>query len=273
MFNAAGPAILSVMDFLLGWMLYLPRDLVLVMLALATALLLTLVRLVTTNQDFLKRCKHDRARLKQLIRQARANGDKEALARHRATVQMIGLGTLKAELKPLLASIVPIAFLAIWAFSRIAYLPVAPGEPVTVRAYFPTGSIGQLVHVMPTSGIEAPDGWVRRIEPDRQDQAAVNGAAQWRLKCTDRMGSVVLHVRCAGKTFDKEMICDGVRYAEPVAFYADPSIEAIEVVLPEYRLFGVVPGVAFLHLPAWMVGYLVIVIPLSLVLKPLLRIC
>jgi hypothetical protein len=42
--------------------------------------------------------------------------------------------------------------------------------------------------------------------------------------------------------------------------------------LPERRLFGIVPGWPQLGLPAWLVGYLAIVIPFVPLLKKILKI-
>lgn len=48
--------IVSVMDVLLGWLLRLPSDLQLIVVALGSAIILTAVRVWTSNQELLRRC-------------------------------------------------------------------------------------------------------------------------------------------------------------------------------------------------------------------------
>src|SRR5438552_8554430 len=96
---------LAVGDFLLGWLLRLPRDLTLAVVAVFTALLLIGVRWLTTRQDLLRRAAEDTKRLKQLLRQARRERDEAALQRYRTTRAQIGWLKLKAEGWPLLASL------------------------------------------------------------------------------------------------------------------------------------------------------------------------
>ena len=91
MLEALNNACLAVADPLLGWLLHLPRDVALAFVAIGTALVLTLVRIFTTDQDMLRRCKRDKKRQKQLLRQAKKGRDTEARARHRATIGEISL--------------------------------------------------------------------------------------------------------------------------------------------------------------------------------------
>lgn len=260
---------LWITDPVLGWMLHLPRDAALFIVAIGTALILTLVRLFTTNQKLLKRCKNDMSRLKELIREAKKRGDKEAVKRHRATIQQINLRKFTTEGKPLLASIVPIALLAVWCFSRIAYICPTGQDPVVVRAYFAVSEIGDLVHVLPQDGLQAESGWIRRVRQDVADGVVTNGVAEWTLLCKKRPEPYTIEFRYKGQTYAKELFVDGMHYSLPVEICKDRTLE---VVLPEYKLFGIVPGIEQILLQPWIVGYLVIVIPLSLVLKPLLRI-
>ncbi|MBN2582025.1 MAG: DUF106 domain-containing protein [Planctomycetes bacterium] len=268
-------ALMSIGDPLLGWLLKMPRSAALFIIAIGTALILTVVRLWTTNQDLLGRCKKDKDRLKQLTREAKKAGDKDAVARYRATVGQIGMKTMKAEGKPLLASIVPIAILACWAWARIAYVAPTPGEPVGVSVYFPPAAIGHLVHVVPQDGLEAETGWIQKVVQDVDPDGNVvnNGVAHWQIKAARRDGPYKLEFRYAGKTFTKDLIVDGRKYAEPITFYEDnaPAICA-ELKMEEFKLFGIIPGLPSIGMQAWMVGYLVIVLPFSFLLKPMLRI-
>jgi len=285
MLEAITSACLAITDPLLGWSLHLPRDVALLLVAIVTGLILTLVRIVTTNQDLLRRCKQDKARLKQLMREAKQRGDKEALARHRATLQQITMKTVRAEGKPLLVSLVPIALVATWAFSRIAYLPATDGDTVKLRVYTPLSSIGQWAHVVPQAGLKSENGWIQEVREDKpaggpgeaadhEGPPAANGVAEWVLIAQDRPDPYEIQIRLKGRTIKTHLAVDGVHYADPPQrqYGDDPATEVVEVALTEYKPFGAVPGCSAAMLPPWIVGYLIIVIPLAVVLKPLLRI-
>ena len=273
MLDALNTFLLSITNPVLDWMLYLHPDLVLLIVAVGTGVILTVVRPFTTNQEYLNRCKEDRNRLKELIREAKRAKDKDALTRHRTTAGQIGLKTMKAEGKPLLVAIVPIALLATWAFGNIAFIPPSGDDPVVVKAYFTVPKIGKLVHMVPQDGIEAASGWVRPIEPDVDAKGVTTtGVAQWTLRCRKRAEPYTLRIRAMGGIYEKELLVDGRRYAPPIRTYEDGQIEVSEVVMREYRLLGFVPGIPWIGLQPWIVGYLVIVLPLSFILKPALRI-
>ena len=52
--------ILAFADPLLNWLLRLPSDVALLIVAVGTGAILTLARLMTTNQDLLRRCAQDK---------------------------------------------------------------------------------------------------------------------------------------------------------------------------------------------------------------------
>ena len=297
-------AFLTIADPVFGWMLRLPRDVTLFIVAVGTATILTVVRVFTTDQKFLKQVKADKARLKKLIREAKRGKDKEALARYRATFAQAGTKAIKYEGLPLLVAVLLILPLATWCFSRIVYLPPQAGEPVTVRAYFPVKAIDKLVHIMPQEGVAADSGWIQKVvkDVDPATGEVANGVAIWKLRCQKRKEPYALQFSFAGKVFEKELVVDGVRYAAregTIQFYPNDSLTAVEVVLPQCKLFGVVPDLATVggwlwslpvlswlgwligqvpglgqaNLDPWLMGYVIIVVPFSFLLKPLLRIC
>ncbi|HUV40141.1 MAG TPA: hypothetical protein VMY39_11025 [Planctomycetota bacterium] len=265
--------ILRFMDVLLGWMLHLPQDVALVIVAVGTSAILTFVRPLVTHQDLLRRCKQDKKRLKQLIREAKRRKDKDAVKRHRTTVGGIGIKTMKAEGKPLLLAIVPIACLAVWAFARLAFVPPVPGEPVTVNAYFRPTSIDKVAQIVPVDGIAPTDDdhgtWVRRIvtDPRVAPGGQVNGIATWRLVPGKREQPYTLLLRHVGTTVEKSLLVDGLRYAPVLEFPEDGPVEAVETALVPFRPFGFIPGIPWLWLDPWLVGYLVVCIPFVFVLR------
>jgi hypothetical protein len=233
---------MNILDFLFNWLLLLPSDLTIIVTAVLTGTVLTLVRKWTTNQELLGRAAADNQRLAALIKQAKRGRDKEALARYRQTKAQVGILKFKQEGRPLLMSLVPIALLATWAFARLEYLPPKPGDAVTVVAHAPVSAAGEVVHLVPGDGLTALNGWVRKLAVTDEE-----AQAEWSVKADRVLAADQLTVR-GGRDV------------------------TLTLRLPERRLFGIVPGWPQLGLPAWLVGYLAIVIPFVPLLKKILKI-
>ena len=59
MFNALNDVIVNAMDYVLGWILYLPRDVQLFLVAILTSAILTFSRLFSTDQPWLRQAKRE----------------------------------------------------------------------------------------------------------------------------------------------------------------------------------------------------------------------
>jgi type II secretory pathway pseudopilin PulG len=261
--------LLNLLDYPLGWLLALPRDVAIVIVAAGTSLLLTLVRKATTNQDQLRRTRGDLRRLKQLVRQARRAKDKATVKRLKATQATVNGIRLKAEGKPLLVSIFPIILLAVWAVERLDYLPPRLGEPLTVRAYYPVSSVGQLTHLVPPPSLTLRASPIQLVELDPEGQQ--NGLASWVLEPATASSTELL-VRHQGATVRHPVLVGRRIYAPPVANHEGGKILATEAVLRRAKFLGVVPGIAAIGFPPWLVAYLLIVIPLVPILRRALRV-
>ncbi len=313
---------MALLDLISNCVLWLPLDVVLVLVALATALILTLVRKKTTNQDLLHRCRDDKRRLKELIRQAKRAGDKEAIVRYRASIGQIGLKTMKAEFLPLLVSLLPIGALAIWCYAHLGFHPPAAGEPIVVSAWFTPGAIGEPTMLVPAEGLKlvAADGptenlsWLKRIEPwhnqaaaqvqsassqvskpsitlatltsaapaDEADLrstttvqpvAAPRGVAQWTIAADRADAAYQLTVRHRGKTYELPLLVGQRTYSPPEVSDDTAPLRRLEVSLRPYKPFGVVPGYAPLGLDRWLIGYLILAVPLAFAARWFLDVC
>jgi hypothetical protein len=251
-------------DVLLGWLLRLPRDLTLVMVATLTALLLIGIRRLTTPQDRLRRAAEDSTRLKQLIKEARQEKDQAALARYRHTRSLVGLVKLKAEGWPLLVSLLPIGILATWALFRLEYLPVRPGEPVGLALYTPVTAAGEIVHVVPLEGVVVDGTWVQRVRAVTDD-GPPHGLATWHLKAGGDLQPYRLTLRLKDRSFEREFIVGRRTYALPVVDHGDDYVS--EWKREPYCWLGRVSGWDAIGLPAWLIGYVVMVVPITLLLK------
>ncbi|MFP4058069.1 MAG: hypothetical protein ACLF0G_14470 [Candidatus Brocadiia bacterium] len=262
--------IARLMDYPLGWLLALPRDLAIALLAVGTCLLLALARKLTTDQDRLRRCRGDIRRLRALIRQARRQGEKATVRRLRATRARVNTLRLGAEAKPLAVSIVPIVVLAVWAVARLDYLPPRVGEELTLRAFYPLSSVDRLTHLVPRDGVELPQGAVRVVELDPEGEA--NGLASWALRPAEPLEGTRLLIRHRGQTAEHPLRAGARTYAPPLVAHGGPAILVTELELRRARFLGLVPGIPALGFPPWLVAYLLLVVPLVPLVRRLLRV-
>ncbi|HUT34954.1 MAG TPA: hypothetical protein VNE39_15800 [Planctomycetota bacterium] len=261
--------IVAAMDYPLGWLLALPRDVAIAIVAVGTSLLLTLVRKWTTDQDQLRRSKGDLRRLKQLLRQAKQAKDRTAAGRIRTSLAMVNGIRLKAEGKPLLVSLLPIVLLAVWAVERLDFFPPRVGEDLTIHAYYPLSSVDKLTHLVPPDGLEMHGEAIRLVEVDPHGQQ--NGLATWVLRPTAPVSTDLL-IRHQGETADHAVRVGGRAYAPPLGAGSGNKILATETVLRQAKFLGIVPGLPALALPPWLIAYLLIVIPFVPILRRTLRV-
>lgn len=256
-------------DVLLGWILLLPSDLALLVVALMTSLCVVLARRFTTNQTLLGKCRADRAKLKTLIKEAKAARDKEALERYRRTDATVGFMLLRAEFKPLLVAILPLAALATWCLERMEYLPLQPGEQVVVRVQCPRSSSGQLVHLVPPQDWSSDQGWIRRLQPSERD--AYEAEATWTLT-TKQSGETLLCIRSNDQSFKHPVEVGTHKYSQKVLMHSQAGPLSTSVELQPRKLFGLLPGIAPIGLAPWLVGYMLLTIPMVFVTRTVLRI-
>jgi len=263
--------IMLVTDPLFGWLLNLPRDLALFIIAIGTALVLTVVRIWTTDQTTLKHCKKDKQTIKKLLKEAKKAKNKPRIKQLQATMQQIAMKSFVSEGKPLLASLLPVILIATWSMNRIGYLPPDGNSPIEVTVFSPVLAINNLVHAVPQDGIVAATGWIQNVHEERNPAGKiVAGVARWALDCEPREAHYNLEFRHGTQTLTTELTVNGKTYSPPITAYGSDPNEVIQIKLSEYKPFGIIPG--FFGMAPWIIGYLIFVVPIALFLKPLLRI-
>ncbi|MEI6563019.1 MAG: hypothetical protein WCO42_01785 [bacterium] len=280
------------MDYVFGWVLYLPRDLALFSVAAMTSFVMVITRKWASDQGWLKRANDDTIRLNQLTAVAKKENNIEAVKRYQQTQAQIKMKSMKQEGAPLLWALLPIILLATWCFGRIAFLPPKADEWVTVKAYFGTATIGNVVHLVPSDGLKVKEGWVRPVKEDMPVPATTwwEKGDEWLQR---KMGSVAqlggaavwtVSAQASDKPYDLQFVLNGQVYKAPllvgqkryeqqwVILGPDSGIQAIEFGLAPLKLFGFIPGIRAFGLAPWLIGYLVIVIPFALIIKRVLHI-
>lgn len=255
---------LTVVDFLLGWLLRFPLSVAILIVSVGSGAILTLARTFTTDQALLKIAWEDRNRQKELAREAKARGDKASAKRHAANRTQISVMTLNQEWKPLLVSLLPIAMLATWAVERLEFHPPALDDEVTIVSYVPRRLAGQTMHIVPVDGLEPLGTWIARIEPSEL-MGIPCGEARWTLRATDSGAGGAprdfqLQFRVEAHTLESGLRLGGRTYANARRWFSEHEIR-IDTDLQQVRPFGFVPGIEAILFPPWLVAYILLVVP------------
>ncbi len=248
-------------DVLLGWLLWLPRDAALVLLALVSVLLALGLRRLVTDAVLLRRIRQDERRLKERIRQARVDRDASARARYRRTAGAVALLRLRQELRALAVGLIPLALVVTWAAERIHLVPPAANEPVEFSVWLPSSAVGEVAHLVPVQGLQSQSGWVRSIESARRGTGP-RGTAKWLLQAPASDRPYRLTVRFRGQSWDHSVLIGQRRYG-PTRLLHGADVET-EIRLREYRPFGIGGGGG---LSSWLLAYLA----LAAIAYPLLK--
>ncbi|MDP6115764.1 MAG: hypothetical protein QF437_10195 [Planctomycetota bacterium] len=257
-------------DPLLNPLLSLPMDLVLCILAVGTAVLILLIRKMTTDQDLLRRCRSDRVRLRSRLKEARQAKNDHDVSRFKTVLSTIGFRAMKQEGLPLLVSLLPITLIASWAFARLGYHAPASGEWVVVEFTVPVTETGKLIHLVPQDGLETDDGWIQEVEK-KNNSPMTAGVASWAVRASAGTSSYPLIIRLGEKTFRHEFSAGPGSYSTPFRSWQDGEHSLIQK-LSAYRPLGHVPGIDDFLFPAWLVGYLILVVPAVPILKKWMRV-
>lgn len=253
--------VLSALDFFLGWLLALPRDVAIILLALGTSFGMTLVRKWVTDQELLGRCAADLRRLKELLREAKRGGHKAAVRRLRTTMSAVRVLQLPAEGRVLAVSFVPLALLGWWGLERLEHYGIRPGEPFTFTAEYRVSAAGRLTHLVPPeSGIELESDAVRIVPTGDPSEV------RWTLRAS-RPTDADLVVRCHGHSVSHPLRVGRIGDVFERTYETGPTLRT-RVSYEEYRspLGRLVPD-AWIPAPRWVWWYLL----LTLILVPVSR--
>jgi uncharacterized membrane protein (DUF106 family) len=278
------------MDPVLGWMLGLHRDLTIIVVAVMTIALFTLVRKFVTDQEWLKRARDDQDRLKELIKLAKQKKDKEAIKRYNLTKVEIQKNGFGHDLKVLAWVILPILLIGTWAWNRLGFIPPQAGEIVKVKVYMANSAIGRIMHLVPVDGVSVKNGWAKTIEKDTlPDQnwwdkgnswvmdkmgmvAPLEGSATWEVMGSNGEQIHKLKFFFDGKIYESDFLVGQKIYAPEFKFVNEDPVQAIELQMRPLKLFGIIPGAAALMCPPWLVAYIFIAVGLFFLFKRILKV-
>jgi hypothetical protein len=95
--------------------------------------------------------------------------------------------------------------------------------------------------------------------------------ATWQLTASARAELHRLQIRFDHRTFEHAIRTGARTYESPVRAHDEHGLTT-EVKLRPVKLFGVVPGIPALHIPPWLMAYLLLVVPSVFILKRVFQI-
>lgn len=187
----------AICDLLFGWTSFFGATVALSIVGVLSGLAVILFQKYASNQDLLGRCKEDLKILKARMREAKKAGDPEGARRLQGLSGRIGGKYMWAALKPALWTVPIIGVVGLWAGARLGYLPVRPGEPLTVVAHFEDAAEGW-AHVVPGGGfaVEGP-----AVAAPGVHEGAGGKQARWTVKALGE-GESTLRIRHGGRSYE-----------------------------------------------------------------------
>ncbi len=254
-------------DATLSWLLCLPRDATLLLLAALTATFLLLLRRFVSNQPALRCAARDNRRLRRLIRRARRRGDRESVQRYRRTRAGVARIRLAAEIRPALLGLLPLSMIVTWAAAQLPYYPPASGSWIQLTAYTSVTEEGHVVHLVPHPSIQTREGWLRAVGLGERDGRR-RGLVTWEVSCAPPPTEVQLQIRLGAETICHQLRVGHLTYTPPIQVHESDRVTHVQ--LASYRPFGWVPDTRWL--PAWAVAYLVLTAAFFFLAKLALRV-
>lgn len=256
----------SVIDWLLGWTLYLPRDLTLLLVVILTVGIVLFIRRHCTAQDRLARVKRDLVQLRRLRGTARAAGDRQSIQRLDTIATQLKLLTMRADLVVLAWALVPLGLLAWWASARLPYYSPKSGEELTITASYSASSVDRLTYLLPHEGYELLTPAIQRVTMG--EEAGTVARVTWKVRVTaTEPCEVPLVIQHLEDRVEHPLKLSSVQYRDPYQTHRGSGVLSTEVSLRAYRFLGVVPGIHAWGIDPWMMSYLA----LTLVLMPMAR--
>lgn len=256
-------ALYAVCDLLFGWTTIFGATAALTIVGVLSGLAVILFQKFASDQDLLGRCKSDLKILKARMKEAKRAGNAEEARRAQALSGRIGGKYMWAALKPALWTVPIIGVVGLWAGARLAYLPVAPGQPLKVVAHFEDAAEGY-AHVVPGTGFALEGPAIAAAE-----QGEIGKQAAWTVKALGE-GERTLKLRHRGQTY--EIRVPAARPPELVTVFNEASPRQDRLQAVELKLRDSVPSAWWNLKLQWGGLYLEAALVVALVLRRLMKV-
>lgn len=259
-------------DWILGWTERFPAVVSVSIVGVLSGLGSILIQKYGSNQKLLGQCQADLDFLKQKIKRAKAEGRTEAVTRAQALSNRIGMKKFVGTLRPSLFTIPLFIVVASWAGSRLGYLPIRPGQEMTVAAHFENQARG-FAYVLPNDAFKPVSPPIAPLvdSPCLPGSKETDPHATWTLRA-DKDGDHRITIRGAGKSYEVviPVASKGGYPPDPVVVLqgATPTEDQLQAV--EIRLTDSMPAKWWNLGLQWMGLYCVVVLAAWLLFRKVL---
>ena len=240
------------LDFLLGWILWLPPFLGILLITVIISVLITLVYKYTTNQTLMKQLKTEMSALQKQMKELKEHPE-EVKKIQSQFMSLNGKYTMES-FKPSLYYLIPLLIIFGWLSSNLGYEPLLPGQEFNIALQFEKNITGN-ISVDVVKGIETVGDKVKEVK---------NGLAEFTFK--GDKGNYLLEFKHGEKTYKKEvLITDERKFKTPITLVSDGELKQIvtgnkEIIV--VNLFGWKLG--------WLGTYILLSIAFSMGLRKVL---
>jgi uncharacterized membrane protein (DUF106 family) len=207
-------------DWLLGWTERFSPVVSITIVGVISGLAVILVQKYGSDQKFLGQAKADLKLLKLKMKADKAAKDEEALLRARSLSSRIGGKYMWASLKPSLWTVPLIGVIGLWTGSRLGFLPLRPGDPVSLIAHFEDNAKGY-AYALHSTELRRAGPLIAPVEIPADGGGT---QARWTLKAEGE-GDATVTVHYGGRAYPVTipLAKNGGRPPEPVTTMNGPS--------------------------------------------------
>lgn len=247
---------MSILDPILGWTLYFPPLVGIIILSLIITLIINLIYKYTTDQREMKRLKEQIDDYRKKIKEARDNPKK--MMKLNSDAMAVNMQYMGKSLKPTLYTFIPIIFIFAWMNAHFTYAPLDAGEPLIVRAEFLDGFNGNATLISKTLTTQSLTEPLTATEDGPVASFAVTGQGGKHDFTIDYQQFAYNGSVWFGENPDKQ------------AFAGKGPINAIKVDYPKIHPLG--PVSIFGWMPGWLAIYIILSVSLSMLTRKLMKI-
>lgn len=218
-------------DWGLGWVSFLGPVGAVAAVGLISGVAIILIQKYASDQELLGRCREDLRELKRRLREAKRAGNREEQGRLSALIRRIGGKYVGRSLLPALWTVPLITVVGLWTGSRLAYVPIRPGDMIEVIAHFEDGASG-FAHLLTKGGLRVEGGAIAAVEAPKE---ARGRQARWKVRA-DHEGEASLLVRFSDRSHEVAVpvVRGGGRAPAPVKIFneqtdAQDQLQAVEL--------------------------------------------
>jgi uncharacterized membrane protein (DUF106 family) len=245
-----------------GWMLNIPPIVAIITLAVTLGLISTLLQKYLTNQAKMRRLRDDTKKYQEQMKKLKK--DPEQMMKVQQKILPIQMELMKESFKPLLVSMIPFLLVFFWLSNHFAFHQIEPNEPFAISATFEEGVQGNVeLSATPELAIEKPQ---QQIQDGKASWIARGTAGTYDLTLTFRDSTVIAPAK-RPLIISEERLYETPQMPAPNGhkFVTSFNVENQRLIpIPGLNLFGWHPG--------WIFYYIIFSIPISLLLKKLLKV-